>query len=898
MKHIAAIIILIVTLIITLSTPLLADATLTWKQSDTCVQLGGVNAFASYGKRLFIGSYGGVYSSRDNGRTWAATNFDTIVYSLQFVGHTLFAGTRRGLFHSDDAGKTWKYTNEIFTGQSIFSLQSMGSNLIAGTSRSIYRSADTGRTWVESDNLLSAGINIRAVCAAGSYLFLCSDGFGIYRSADTGKTWTSASVGLSNFYIRSICSIGQTVYVGTEGNGILRSTNHGDTWVSMNDAKTQNAIVYTLATDGAFLIAGGYFVENGSAFKGVLAAIDSIPVWQKTGLQINTVSSVYCTPTSIFTGTADGAVYIADDLGVRWKERGGGGLPSGNATTMYSLRLAGNYLFASLESGANGGVYRSADSGRTWAPTGTMNTSPYSKSQYSLYYNYNGGELLAGGIAGVFRSTDYGDSWTLTSEKPANARFLHFKDPYLYRPSYRTLDNGYFWAKYDTTLPAVEKWDMCSLMQYIYIATDSGIYRSNDKGNSWSRLNKGLPLYAKKSSPRILHTVGRFLLAGFSDGSIRDGGVQISNELYYSDDYGDSWRKTANLSPRCFYTVGGGVFANGGVFAGTQSGVYFSSDAGETWVAVNLGIASGFISAMTFDGKYLIVGARGSIFKADLSFFIEESQWKAPTITTPIKKVEFCAGRDTLLKVTPRLGFPPYFFEWRLADGSPIPAAEILEGGSNRDSTLRLRPGTSRSLEVILYDFNGDSAATMVQITVNPLPTPVITAPNTIIRQGDTVEYSAPATTGSLYHWTTRTGTVLPGDTTNVVRICWTEAGSDTLWLSETTTPAGCAADTFITIKVLPSITSVEESSFSHSGIFIEPNPATESFTVGFSSISMPNQTNSGDVTIRDVFGRIVLSGVAGEPFSASGLAAGVYLVELHLQSNGRREYGKVVVTR
>lgn len=890
MKHLAAIIILI----ITLSSPLFADATLTWERSDTSVQLGGVNAFASHGKRLFIGSYGGVYSSRDNGRTWAATNFDTIVYALQFVGHTLFAGTRRGLFHSDDGGKSWNYTNEIFTGQSVFSLVNMGGNLIVGTSRSIYRSADTGRTWVESDNLLSVGINIRAVCAAGSYLFLCSDGFGIYRSADTGKTWTSASVGLSNFYVRSICSIGQTVYVGTDGNGILRTSDNGNTWVPMNDAKTQTATVFTLATDGAFLIAGGYFLENGNAFKGVLAALDSIPVWQKTGLQINTVSSVYCTPTSIFAGTGDGSIYIADDLGVRWKERGGAGLPSGN-TTMYALRQAGNYLFASMDAGVSGGVYRSADNGRTWGLTGTMNTTPYGASQFSLYYT--NGELLAGGITGVFRSTDYGDSWTLTSEKPAVARFLHFKDPYLYRPSYRTLDNGYFWAKYDTMLPTPNQWDMCSLMEHIYIATDSGIYRSNDKGNSWLRLNKGLPL-SKKNSPRILHTVGRFLLAGFSDGSMRDGNVQISNELYYSDDYGSSWRKTANLSPRCFYTVGGGVFANGGVFAGTQSGVYFSSDAGETWTAVNLGIASGFISAMTFDGKYLIAGARGSIFKADLSFLIEESQWKSPTITAPIKKVEFCVGKDTLLKVTPRLGFPPYFFTWRLADGSPIPAEEILEGGGIHDSTLRLRSAISRSLEVILYDFNGDSAATTVQVTVNPLPTPVITAPNAVIRQGDTVEYSAPAATGSLYHWTTHTGMILSGDTANVVRIHWTEAGNDTLWLSEKTTPAGCPADTFITIKILPPITSVEESSFSHNGMFIKPNPATESFTVGFSSASMPGLTEAADIFIRDVFGRIVLSGITGESFSASGLAPGIYFVELHLQSNSRRDYGKVVITR
>lgn len=195
---------------------------------------------------------------------------------------------------------------------------------------------------------------------------------------------------------------------------------------------------------------------------------------------------------------------------------------------------------------ANRVNHRSADSGRTWAATGT-NTSPYFAPQYSLYYNSNAGELLAGGSAAVFRSTDYGDSWTLSSGKPADARFLHFKDPYLYRPGYRTLDNGYSWIKFGAALPAVPQRDMCSLLHYIFfIATDSGVYRSDHNGNSWARRGNGLPA-PKTSTLRLLHGYGRYILAGYI------------NEVYVTEDYGDTWQRSASYLPHCFATAGNGV---------------------------------------------------------------------------------------------------------------------------------------------------------------------------------------------------------------------------------------------------------------------------------------------------------------------------------------------------
>ena len=82
---------------------------------------------------------------------------------------------------------------------------------------------------------------------------------------------------------------------------------------------------------------------------------------------------------------------------------------------------------------------------------------------------------------------------------------------------------------------------------------------------------------------------------------------------------------------------------------------------------------------------------------------------------------------------------------------------------------------------------------------------------------------------------------------------------------------------------------SVQEEPEDSAELRIIPNPATESFTVSY-----PEKTA---VTVRDVFGRVALSGAVGESFSTAGLAAGVYFVEVS-GADGRRVVGRLAVGR
>lgn len=90
-------------------------------------------------------------------------------------------------------------------------------------------------------------------------------------------------------------------------------------------------------------------------------------------------------------------------------------------------------------------------------------------------------------------------------------------------------------------------------------------------------------------------------------------------------------------------------------------------------------------------------------------------------------------------------------------------------------------------------------------------------------------------------------------------------------------------------LKGIPIVLSAEEPELPTAGVVISPNPATESFTV--------RGSENAAVTVKDVFGRVLLTGVTQQSFPTFDLAPGVYFVEVFV-GNGKRIVEKVVVSR
>ncbi|MFL5739097.1 MAG: hypothetical protein ACJ75B_02685 [Flavisolibacter sp.] len=91
-----------------------------------------------------------------------------------------------------------------------------------------------------------------------------------------------------------------------------------------------------------------------------------------------------------------------------------------------------------------------------------------------------------------------------------------------------------------------------------------------------------------------------------------------------------------------------------------------------------------------------------------------------------------------------------------------------------------------------------------VVVSVNPLPSPLITGPGQICEStgGSTVGYSTTAVAGHVYNWQVTGGTIASGQNTNQVSVVWTIPGTATIRVSDTITNSGCSATDVKTVIV------------------------------------------------------------------------------------------------
>ncbi len=278
----------------------------------------------------------------------------------------------------------------------------------------------------------------------------------------------------------------------------------------------------------------------------------------------------------------------------------------------------------------NGGVWKSDDYGRTWrpifdqAPTGSVGDLAVSPSHPEILYVGTGEGLHRPDLAvgdGVFKSTDGGESWRhvgLENVQQIGRLVVHPEDPEIvfvaglghpYGPNeergvFRTTDGGRSWEKVlyldhntgaiqvelDPTDPSIVYADLWEHREgpwenASFSGPGSGLYKSTDGGDTWSRLSSGLPTASEglgRIGVGIAPSEPRRLYATVD--ARENGGI------YRSDDGGESWRQVS--SDRRIWGRGGD-FAEirvhpehpDVVFAGNIAS-YRSDDAGVTWTSI------------------------------------------------------------------------------------------------------------------------------------------------------------------------------------------------------------------------------------------------------------------------------------------------------------------------
>jgi photosystem II stability/assembly factor-like uncharacterized protein len=193
---------------------------------------------------------------------------------------------------------------------------------------------------------------------------------------------------------------------------------------------------------------------------------------------------------------------------------------------------------------------------------------------------YNSTTLLST----IYLSTDNGDTWV---QKVATFQFLilslvinpingyiFVRTPNtLYGELFRSTDNGENWEKVAFPSPITGVFIIPS--GEIYIGTFSGVYYSNDNGDTWINKSNGLSNQTISS------------LALGKDATLYVG--MLSGGVYRSTNGGDTWLPPSSYTNVSIKDIT--VSDDGSIFVATDgAGVLKSTDRGVTWTQVNTGL--------------------------------------------------------------------------------------------------------------------------------------------------------------------------------------------------------------------------------------------------------------------------------------------------------------------
>ena len=215
----------------------------------------------------------------------------------------------------------------------------------------------------------------------------------------------------------------------------------------------------------------------------------------------------------------------------------------------------------------------------------------------------SGMNFFAGTSTGVFLSTDNGLTWTEANNglTETDVHSLTISGTTLFAGTcyggvFISSDNGYSWTESDSGLPSGSSSccvnSLAASGENIFAGTEgNGVFLSTNNGISWSAVNSGLTSQsASVANVYALAISDSNLFAGTGEGiflSTNNGtNWHLASEGLPKSTY-DSTRYGRISSFALFHNESGGT----NIFAGTEDGVFLSTNNGNNWTAANSGIS-------------------------------------------------------------------------------------------------------------------------------------------------------------------------------------------------------------------------------------------------------------------------------------------------------------------
>jgi photosystem II stability/assembly factor-like uncharacterized protein len=409
----------------------------------------------------------------------------------------------------------------------------------------IYRSPDNGNKWNEYYTSSDVSLVIQAIEIISPELGFYTDDNGmIFKTADGGENWTEINPG-TNQPLVDICYINSenTGWAVGESGTILKTTDGGDSWSSV---KPSGATENFEAIQFADKLYGVAVAPNGIEYT----TTDGGATWSKTIIN----SNVDFTDAYI---DSPGSISIVGENCIYKKE-------NGSWTNVWNSQTHGQRAFKSGYAvdgtstlvGINGEIVETNLS-TTFTTLNSMDTP-----KYNAVSQIENTIIIAG------------ESVKIQKNGTAFADLSHqFTDEIMH---IQLLEGGYAYA--------------ATAQQYMY--------RSNDKGENWTKFNTGI----NKAIADI----------NFIDN--QTGFIAMENDVYMTEDAGSSWQMvTVNQFPDYIHSL---YFAEQTLYL-TNNGLWYSNNMGISWFEITLNLPDlGDVKAFARKGSIAFIGGQNGLAKS------------------------------------------------------------------------------------------------------------------------------------------------------------------------------------------------------------------------------------------------------------------------------------------
>jgi len=493
---------------------------------------------------IFAATSNGVYRSRNAGVAW--TQIASAVANMKDIEFrpgdttTVYATSTTLFYRSTNAGTTFATTSTGLPAAASVSRLSVAVTaantgyvyvLAANTAygyQGLYRSTDNGATFTArstTPNIL--GYSGTGASAGGQGWYdlalavspLNADqvmvgGINIWRSTNGGTGWTLNAewTGSGAPYVHAdihaieyLPGSGTTIFAGCDG-GLFRTTTSGTAWSDLsNGLQISQAYRIGLSATNVNLLNTGW-QDNGTArWNGGTSwnrplggdGMECIIDWSNANVQY-------------------GELYYGD---IRKTTTGGNYTTGIVASGGTGVDADGDWVTPYIEAPSNAAtlfvgkaqVFRSTNSGATWAQVGTIsggtgNVIALANAASNINYIYaakiNRFYVCTTGAAFVDRTAGLptaSAAITYIAVDPLNANrvWVTFSGYSAANKVWYSADAGVTWSNYTTGLPNLPAncivYQGSSINDPLYVGTDVGVYYRDNTAGSWAAYNTGLP---------------------------------------------------------------------------------------------------------------------------------------------------------------------------------------------------------------------------------------------------------------------------------------------------------------------------------------------------------------------------------------------------------------------